>query len=457
MTLMSKSVNVVNVIVLTLLAVTSLVRGSTLSDVTKLQTDLLIGYNKYLRPAEDTYQPVYVNITFFLVGIRDFDEVTGKFAVTSFMSVTWTDSRMTWNPTAYNHTYYLPFFGNQVWKPNIILVNPFNSVSKVGEDFMEIRYMFNGAAYWSPGDVMSSACDIDVTYYPFDTQKCILRIMPWGSPSSEMVFLATTEKADLAFYASHGTWDLLAARTESVISGGLSYYNVEITMKRRPLFFVVNIVLPILFMAFLNSLVFILPVESGERVSYAITVLLAIAVFLTLVGDNLPKTSQPMSILCYFLLSDLIMSSVVSIVTILGLRIYYIDDRPVPMWLCRVVVCLSCGSNRKRNSTERVTPSPDTLSSPHLRFDDVEEKKPPPSRKIVTGRRQITTVMNVKARNTDISIFDEKPEVHPLPVEEQPHVTWRHVNHALDKITFVSCMIWMVVMCLAFFITVSNA
>ncbi|XP_069131613.1 acetylcholine receptor subunit beta-like 1 [Argopecten irradians] len=447
----------VNVIVMTLFAVTSLVDGSSLTDVTKLQADLLVGYNKYLRPADITAQPVYVNITYYLVGIRDFDEVTGKFAVTAFMSVTWVDSRMTWDPTAYNSTYYLPFAGSQVWKPNIILVNPFTSVSRVGEDFMEIRYLFNGGASWSPGDVMTSACDIDVTYYPFDTQKCVLRIMPWGSPSSEIEFLTNAENADLSFYAPHGTWDLIGTKTESVVSGGLSYYNVEITMERRPLFFVVNIVLPILFMAFLNSLVFILPVESGERVSYAITVLLAIAVFLTLVGDNLPKTSQPMSILCYFLLTDLIMSSVVSIVTILGLRIYYIDDRPVPRWLCRLVVCLSCGSNRKRTSTERVTPSPDTLSSPHLKFDDVVDKKPFSNRKIVTGRRQITTVMNVKSRNTDISVFDEQPEVRPLPAEEEPSVTWRHVNHAIDKITFVSCMIWMVVICLAFFVTVSNS
>ncbi|XP_021339731.1 acetylcholine receptor subunit beta-like 1, partial [Mizuhopecten yessoensis] len=433
----SKNTNAINVIVLTLLVVTSLVRGSSLTDVTKLQSDLLNGYNKYVRPADDTYQPVYVNFTFFLVGIRDFDEVTGKFAVTAFMSVTWSDSRMTWDPTAYNYTYYLPFAGNQVWKPNIILINPFNSVSKVGEDFMEIRYLFNGGASWSPGDVMSSACEIDVTYYPFDKQICILQMMPWGAPSSEILFISSAEKADLSFYAAHGTWDLVSTKTKSTNHDGLSSYIVEITMKRRPLFFVVNVVLPILFMAFLNSLVFILPVESGERVSYAITVLLAIAVFLTLVGDNLPKTSEPMSVLCYFLLADLIMSSVVSIITIIGLRIYYINDRPVPGWLSHMVVCLSCGSNRKRKLTERVTPSPDTVSPPHFKFDGVEENNLPQSRKIATGRSQITTVMNVKSRlHSDISIFDEKPEVDPLPVEDGPTVTWHHVNHALDKVSF---------------------
>ncbi|XP_069131779.1 acetylcholine receptor subunit beta-like 1 [Argopecten irradians] len=453
--MLPSGVRVVSVIGLTLV-MTSLVSGSSMTDMTKLQADLLTGYNSYVRPAENAFQPVFVSITFFLVGIRHFDEVTGKFAVTAFLSVEWVDSRMRWDPTVYNFTFSLLFPGSQVWKPPIDLLNPFNSATRVGEDYMEIRYLFNGSAILFAGDVISSACDIDVTYYPFDSQTCILEMMPWGYLSTEIMFLSKADNADMSYYSPHGTWDLIATQSKSTTVGDYSRYIVEITMKRRPLFFVVNIVLPILFLAFLNSLVFILPVESGERVSYAITVLLAIAVFLTLVGDNLPKTSQPMSILCYFLLTDLVMSSVVSIVTILGLRIYYIDDRPVPRWLCRLVVCLSCGSNRKRHLTERVTPSPDTLSSPHLKFDDVVDKKPLPNRKIVTGRRQITTVMNVKSRDTDISVFDEKPEVRPLPAEEEPTVTWRHVNHALDKITFVSCMIWMIVLCMAFFVTVSN-
>jgi hypothetical protein len=46
-------------------------------------------------------------------------------------------------------------------------------------------------------------------------------------------------------------------------------------------------------MCILNIFVFLLPADSGERVGYAITVLLAIAVFLTISSDSLPATSNP--------------------------------------------------------------------------------------------------------------------------------------------------------------------
>lgn len=110
-------------------------------------------------------------------------------------------------------------------------------------------------------------------------------------------------------------------------------------MKRRPAFAVINIVLPMVFMVVLNLLVFILPVDSGERVSYSITVLLAIAVFLTLVGDNLPKTSTPTALLSYFLLGDLFLSSVICLIVILGLTFHHKDDSetPVPNRVARAV------------------------------------------------------------------------------------------------------------------------
>jgi hypothetical protein len=90
-------------------------------------------------------------------------------------------------------------------------------------------------------------------------------------------------------------------------------------------------------------LVFILPVESGERVSYAITVLLSIAVFLTLVGDNIPKSSKPMSLFSYYLLFDLILSTVIVFATIVNLKVYHQHvDKPVPKWLSRTVRKLKC-------------------------------------------------------------------------------------------------------------------
>ncbi|XP_060559571.1 5-hydroxytryptamine receptor 3A-like [Ruditapes philippinarum] len=87
---------------------------------------------------------------------------------------------------------------------------------------------------------------------------------------------------------------------------------------------------PIIFLAYLNNVVFVIPAECGERISYSITVLLAIAVYLTIVGDNLPKTSFPMAYFSYYLLALLITSICITLATIFNLRIYhYTTSDPV--------------------------------------------------------------------------------------------------------------------------------
>lgn len=50
----------------------------------RLYNDLMKDFNKYVRPTE--VSPVTVNVTFFLVGIKEFDEVNGMFSVTGFFS-----------------------------------------------------------------------------------------------------------------------------------------------------------------------------------------------------------------------------------------------------------------------------------------------------------------------------------------------------------------------------------
>ena len=55
--------------------------------------------------------------------------------------------------------------------------------------------------------------------------------------------------------------------------------------------------LPIILSSFLVTLVFIVPVECGEKLSYTLTILLTIAVFLTVIGDMLPAISLTTSIL----------------------------------------------------------------------------------------------------------------------------------------------------------------
>lgn len=63
-------------------------------------------------------------------------------------------------------------------------------------------------------------------------------------------------------------------------------------IKRRVLFFMINVIVPCIMLSTLTLLVFVIPPDSGDKVTLGITVLLAFSVFMLAVAENLPETSE---------------------------------------------------------------------------------------------------------------------------------------------------------------------
>lgn len=97
----------------------------TLEDEQNLQTALLSGYNKGLRPGRDRSIPMTLNMSFGLMSIKEFDLNTGKFSVTGVFQLNWIDERLSWNPTNYNQTNATVISQSLLWLPDLINVNPY--------------------------------------------------------------------------------------------------------------------------------------------------------------------------------------------------------------------------------------------------------------------------------------------------------------------------------------------
>jgi nicotinic acetylcholine receptor beta-1 len=270
------------------------VDGATNANVRRLNS-LLAGYRKDVRPAVNMTEATQVDVVMNLVAIQDLDEVENKLSTVVAFSIQWDDHRMAWDPDTNGGATSVLFPQSDVCIPPLIQSRPPTSIDTLGNDMIQVRYTANGRASWSPGTVLKSICGIDITYYPFDIQTCEMMFIPWGFTPSEVLLNTPIEMIGLQYYSEGGEWLLSNARAISGInSGEFSFATFILTLERRSTFLVVNIISPVILMAALNCLVFVLPTKSGERVSYSITVLLSIAVFLTMIGDNIPKTSKPM-------------------------------------------------------------------------------------------------------------------------------------------------------------------
>ena len=128
-------------------------------------------------------------------------------------------------------------------------------------------------------------------------------------------------------------------------------------LKRQPMFFVLNLILPICLMSILNVFVFLFPSDSGERVGYAITVLLTIAVFLTISSDNLPATSNPrISTISILLFTNLTISVIIVILVIIGLILYHRRDKSkvskTATQFVKFMGCLRCRCSAKKPNAD---------------------------------------------------------------------------------------------------------
>ncbi|NXX64614.1 ACHA7 protein, partial [Spizella passerina] len=155
---------------------------------------------------------------------------------------------------------------------------------------------YSGSCQYIPPGILKSTCYIDVRWFPFDVQKCDLKFGSW-THSGWLIDLQMLE-ADISNYISNGEWDLVGVpgkRNEMYYECCKEPYpdvTYTITMRRRTLYYGLNLLIPCVLISGLALLVFLLPADSGEKISLGITVLLSLTVFMLLVAEIMPATSD---------------------------------------------------------------------------------------------------------------------------------------------------------------------
>ncbi|KAK2713854.1 hypothetical protein QYM36_009667, partial [Artemia franciscana] len=115
-----------------------------------------------------------------------------------------------------------------------------------------------------------------------------------------------TEFGDISNYQPNGEFDLLtfeSVRHEQYYSCCPEPYpDITYTLKlrRRPLFYVFNLILPCILINSIALLVFYVPSESGEKVTLGISALLSMTVFLMTIRESLPPTEKTPLISLYY-------------------------------------------------------------------------------------------------------------------------------------------------------------
>ncbi|OWF48894.1 Neuronal acetylcholine receptor subunit beta-3 [Mizuhopecten yessoensis] len=322
------------------------VQSATRHDIQVLQDKLFLTYNRDLGPSFNQSQPVALYILFNLFTLNEFDDKTGKLVFLGFSTIQWQDDRLIWDPVQHGNTTEIMIPQSKVWIPHLFVAKPYNNVKKIGNDFVHVAYTADGWANWAVPDLFEVSCTANVAYYPFDRQTCEIYIIPWAYAEGIFDFRLPLDAMTQEEFIENGIWKVLSTEMTVQKHTGGDFVVMVIKFQRRPLFAILNLLLPIVVIGVLNVFVFLLPPEPGERSAFGVTVLLAMAVFLSIVSDKLPSTSEPhIARITLYILSELIISALIMVFTVFTLVLYSNkDDKSIPQWVKRLV--LACSKRR---------------------------------------------------------------------------------------------------------------
>lgn len=391
------------------------VYSQTYEDATTLRSTLLSGYHKDIRPLNNQSHTLQVNISMFLYGMPEVDGVKSVIRITVATQALWIDERMSWNPAEYGGISKLAILMKEVWTPSISLGTPVE-FAVMGLSQSHVTYYSNGLAVFFPGAVLESSCRFNMKFWPFDKQTCQIGFFPLDYLSSDVTFLVPPNGLITQFYSPNAEWTLEDTSYGSGEYTGFSMAYFTLKFKRQSLFYVLTIILPINGIIGLTSLVFLLPSESGERVSYVITIMLSLAVFLTVVSEEIPKSSEPVSLMCCYILAGIVVSIVGTIAAILNLAVYHRnEDNPKQHWHMALIRLIRCKRNTKVQSIQ------EEINEPSTKHTKISEQFPV---KRNTSKINFVTVKSSESERQKEEIF-----------------TWKEVSHAIDKLLFYTIVI----------------
>ncbi|POI34146.1 hypothetical protein CIB84_002100 [Bambusicola thoracicus] len=281
----------------------------------KLLQDLMTNYNRHLRPAVRGDQVIDVTLKLTLTNLISLNEREETLTTNVWIEMQWSDYRLRWDPDKYDDIQQLRVPSTMVWLPDIVLENNIDGTFEITL-YTNVLVYPDGSIYWLPPAIYRSSCSIHVTYFPFDWQNCTMVFH-----ANEINLLLTVEEGqtiewifiDPEAFTENGEWAIKHRPARKIINSGrftpddIQYQQVifYLIIQRKPLFYIINIIVP----------------SGGQKCTVSINVLLAQTVFLFLIAQKVPETSQAVPLIGKYLTFLMVVTVVIVVNAVIVLNV----------------------------------------------------------------------------------------------------------------------------------------
>ena len=356
------------------------------------------------------------------MGITSIDSLhmtTGKKSTLGYLYISWTDELLTWNSSEYCDLSHLTVTPTEIWTPRLVQFGGMETDNSHASAWLQS----DGRVDWLVASSFEGTCVLDVRLFPYDKHECGFFIQPAAHGASEVALNLLSSDRSIGMLAQHGEWDvtesssMTATHMEPISNMSFMAFSLVLKLSRRYQFVVTHTSIPYSMLSLLNTMIFVVPLRSGERVTFSVTILLAFVFFTSDVSEQLPRTSLNTSYMSIGMVSLNVATTLGVITSVILCRMDYEIFTPLPDWLRKIT--LKYLNYRRRQKT----------MSPAVNTPPIVENENENKRQSISDENHLP--------NLD---FDGED------------VTWTHVANMLDYILFYINFVLMIVLGMGSFI-----
>uniref|UniRef100_A0A3B3VNY2 5-hydroxytryptamine receptor 3B n=1 Tax=Poecilia latipinna TaxID=48699 RepID=A0A3B3VNY2_9TELE len=307
-------------------------KRSTLNQLTRT---LLRKYDCGVRPVHNWTSSTTVYIDLILQSVLDVDGKTQSITTSIWYRQIWRDEFLVWDPEDFDGITELSLSSDAIWVPDIIVTEFVEEGKSPPIPYVYVNSSGSVRNYRPIQAVL--ACSLEMYAFPFDKQNCSLTFRSWLHSVKE-IDLALWRSAeaiagDKREFMNDGEWELLSVPSQywQIRQDDADYAQIQFNLliRRRPLLYVVGLLIPSIFLMLVDVVSFYLPLNSGTRIAFKISILLGYTVFRVNLTDELPATALRTPLIGVFFVVCMAMLMLSLIKSILVVKLLHHSEKEV--------------------------------------------------------------------------------------------------------------------------------
>uniref|UniRef100_A0A182Q8W3 Neurotransmitter-gated ion-channel ligand-binding domain-containing protein n=1 Tax=Anopheles farauti TaxID=69004 RepID=A0A182Q8W3_9DIPT len=267
--------------------------------------------------------------------LEDTEETSGKLD-------NWNDPKLKWNPADYGGLNVVRWDPTIVWRPDVVLYNNAGGSDQHHYGDTNVLVYSEGKVLWVPPTEYHAFCELNMRYWPFDYQKCILKIGSWTF-DGYMLNLTLGSEPQFETLVSNSEWKIV----KITVDRNSRFYpccaepyidvTYNVTLQRQSDTHRAIVIIPALVIIILALSVFWLPLESGERIITNGIIALMVTIYLVYFAQQLPAISGHTPLIVIFFSNTLLLTAFSTIICVIVMNLSKSKhQRSLPIMLKRL-------------------------------------------------------------------------------------------------------------------------